>query len=65
LMSNGDLSQLQAASNMGGLIGTIHNALENCRWELLEEARETLSRISSQRTLPLPTAISHVATELS
>lgn len=63
LMGDGDLSRLQAASNIGGLIKTVHKAMENCRWELLEEAREILGRISSQRTLPLPTAISRVASE--
>ncbi|KFA46206.1 hypothetical protein S40293_07186 [Stachybotrys chartarum IBT 40293] len=54
LMGDDDAAQLQGANNMAGLIEAVQAALEGCRWELLEEARETLGRISTQRSISLP-----------
>ncbi|CAI6101090.1 unnamed protein product [Clonostachys chloroleuca] len=48
LMGDGDLSQLPGTNRTSGLITAVRLALEGCRWELLEEARETLQRIATQ-----------------
>lgn len=53
LMGDGDLSQLPGTNRTSGLVTAVRLALEGCRWELLEEARETLQRIATQ-TLVFP-----------
>ncbi|KAK7227951.1 hypothetical protein V2G26_000121 [Clonostachys chloroleuca] len=66
LMGDGDLSQLPGTNRTSGLITAVRLALEGCRWELLEEARETLQRIATQ-TLVFPplTADDIVVNDLS
>lgn len=47
-IGDGDVAQLQGAHRTGGLISAVKSALEGCRWELLEEAKDTLSRLPEQ-----------------
>ncbi|VUC29960.1 unnamed protein product [Clonostachys rosea] len=53
LMGDSGLSQLSGTNRTSGLVTAVRLALEGCRWELLEEARETLQRIATQ-TLVFP-----------
>lgn len=53
LMGDGDLSQLKGTNRTLGLVTAVRTALEGCRWELLEEAKETLSRLHEQTALLL------------
>ncbi|KAL2872302.1 C2H2 finger domain transcription factor [Aspergillus lucknowensis] len=52
LMGDGDGNmgndQLKGSNRTTGLVVAVRDALEGCRWELLEEARETLGRLSEQ-----------------
>lgn len=59
LMGDGDLSQLRGTNRTTGLITAVRIALEGCRWELLEEAKETLSRIPEQTAILLSMKSSH------
>lgn len=51
LIGDGDLAHLQGTNRTSGLITAVQVALEGCRWELLEEAKETLTRISEHTAI--------------
>jgi hypothetical protein len=51
--SSGDLDQLKGANKTTGLVAAVRDALEGCRWALLEEAKETLGRLSEQTSVLL------------
>ncbi|KAL2836124.1 fungal-specific transcription factor domain-containing protein [Aspergillus pseudodeflectus] len=51
--SSGDLDQLKGANKTTGLVAAVRDALEGCRWALLEEAKETLGRLSEQTSILL------------
>ncbi|KAL2835859.1 fungal-specific transcription factor domain-containing protein [Aspergillus pseudoustus] len=53
LMGEGDLVQPKGSNRTTGLVVAVRNALEGCRWELLEEAKETLSRLPEQTSILL------------
>lgn len=54
LMGDDDLAQLQGRNRTAGLVLAVRNALDGCRWELLEEAKETLARISERAHTMVP-----------
>ncbi|KAH9908263.1 alpha/beta hydrolase fold-domain-containing protein [Xylariomycetidae sp. FL2044] len=62
LMGDGDISYSQGASRTIGLVKAVGLALDECRWELLGEAKETLKsgfcektgKMASQTTCPAP-----------
>ncbi|KAH8653798.1 fungal-specific transcription factor domain-containing protein [Xylariales sp. PMI_506] len=56
LMGDSDLSQLQCTNRTAGLITAVRTALEGCKWELLEEARDTLGRLSENPDIFMPIA---------
>ncbi|KAI1335659.1 fungal-specific transcription factor domain-containing protein [Xylariaceae sp. FL0016] len=51
LMGEGELSQIQGTSRTDGLVAAVSAALTNCRWKLLEEAKETLNRLPTQAAI--------------
>ncbi|KAI8623586.1 hypothetical protein F5Y19DRAFT_481501 [Xylariaceae sp. FL1651] len=59
LVGDGDLARLPSMNKTAGLITTVRITLENCRWELLEEAKDALSRISIQEAILLSMMTSH------
>ncbi|TLD30793.1 hypothetical protein PspLS_02493 [Pyricularia sp. CBS 133598] len=67
LLGSGDFSQLRGANQTSGLIASVGAALDNCRWELLREAKETLDSLAPQSRLLLSirgaTAFSDVTRE--
>ncbi|KAH9430338.1 hypothetical protein MCOR02_010048 [Pyricularia oryzae] len=67
LLGNGDISQLRGTNQTSGLVASVSAALDNCRWELLQEAKETLDSLGPQSRLLLSvrgsTAFSEVTRE--
>jgi hypothetical protein len=51
--SSGDHGQLKGANRTTGLVTAVRDALEGCRWALLEEAKETLGRLPEQTSILL------------
>jgi hypothetical protein len=51
--SSGDYGQLKGANRTTGLVTAVRDALEGCRWALLEEAKETLDRLPEQTSILL------------
>lgn len=56
ITEEGDMAQRQFANRTSGLIAAVQRALEGCRWGLLREANETLSRMSTETAIQLPKA---------
>ncbi|KAL3483287.1 fungal-specific transcription factor domain-containing protein [Aspergillus germanicus] len=51
--ASGDPGQLKGANRTTGLVAAVRDALEGCRWALLEEAKETLGRLPEQTSILL------------